>query len=174
MRVLITGRAGSGKTTVSKELNRRGYNAFDTDDMPDLSAWTDANGNKQKFNDNSFVDLNEYDWLWDGDVLRTFLEKHEDVFICGGAHNDLSFDGLFDAHFVLDVAPNTQIERILSREDNNYGKDPRMHSWVLESQQEHLEQAIQQGHIVLDANQPVSEVADQISEHLQQVQKHRA
>ncbi len=167
MRVLVTGRVGSGKTTVSKELNRRGYTAFDSDDVPGLSAWTDSNGNKKHFADNSYIDLSEYDWLWDKHVLQNLIKQHEDIFICGGAHNDLSFDDLFDAHFVLDVEPTVQIQRILNREDNDYAKDPRMHQQVIDNQREHLAKAVKMGHKVVDANKPISEVVDYMLRQLQ-------
>ena len=39
---LVTGRGGAGKSTVAEELKRRGYAAFDGDDLPGLSRSEDA------------------------------------------------------------------------------------------------------------------------------------
>ena len=40
--MLITGRSGSGKSTVYRELRRRGLPAFDTDRVAGLARWVDA------------------------------------------------------------------------------------------------------------------------------------
>jgi broad-specificity NMP kinase len=36
MKVLITGIAGTGKSTIIKELNKKGIDAIDLHDVPDL------------------------------------------------------------------------------------------------------------------------------------------
>jgi dephospho-CoA kinase len=38
---LITGRQGSGKTTVIKQLQKLGYTAYNTDDLPDVTKLQD-------------------------------------------------------------------------------------------------------------------------------------
>jgi broad-specificity NMP kinase len=39
VKVLVTGQAGSGKSSVAAELSRRGFAAYDTDAMPDVTGF---------------------------------------------------------------------------------------------------------------------------------------
>ena len=39
MKCLVTGQAGSGKSTVASELVRRGFVAYDTDSMPEVTGF---------------------------------------------------------------------------------------------------------------------------------------
>ncbi|HSX46478.1 MAG TPA: AAA family ATPase [Patescibacteria group bacterium] len=167
MRVLVTGRAGSGKTAITRELIRRKYCAFDTDDIDGLSAWQEIkSGAKVRFANNSYVDLQKYRWVWDKKILADFLLKHNDVFILGGADNDLSFDRLFDKAFVLDIKPSVQSNRIKTRADNEYGQDPRMTPLILERQKKHLSAALKQNHIRIDVNKPIERVVDELLSYL--------
>lgn len=162
-RYLVTGRAGSGKTAVTQELKRRGFVAFDSDDVPELSTWWDTATNKPVIiRDNSYVDLSRYRWVWDDSVLQNLLEQHTDIFLCGGAHNDLEFTNRFDASFVLDVHPSEQIKRLQMRSNNDYGRDPAMHGKILANQRNHLAAALKLNAHRIDANQPIENVVDDI------------
>lgn len=165
MRYLITGRAGSGKSAVTAELARRGYNAFDTDAVHGLSSWRDKTTKKLvSIKDNSFVDLNSYEWVWDPSVLNDLVSKHNDIFVCGGASNDFEFEDLFDKHFVLSVTPNIQIKRLQTRVNNDYGKDPRMFEAIIYGQALHAKKGEEYGAIIIDANLPIQTVVDTILE----------
>jgi predicted ATPase len=43
---LITGEAGSGKTAAIGELQRRGYTAYNTDELPDVTRLVDIQSGK--------------------------------------------------------------------------------------------------------------------------------
>lgn len=163
---LITGRAGSGKSAVTEELRARRLPAFDTDKVPGLSSWQDVTtGEKVRLASNSYVDLQKLQWIWDAQVLSRLLEEHADIFICGGADNDLSFNEEFDATFVLDVKPDVQIGRLSSRTNNSYGKDPRMFPVILKDQASHLTKALELGAIAINANTPIEAVVNEILSH---------
>jgi gluconate kinase len=165
---LITGRAASGKSAVADELKRRGVTAFDTDAIAGLSNWKNIKINKVvTVEDNRYVDLATLHWIWDKEVMRTFLRHRDNVFICGGADNDFDFDDLFRIHFVLDVTPAVQIERLQSRTSNDYGKDPGMFPRILEKQRVHIENAKLHSAIIIDAEQPVNAVVDTIMSYVQ-------
>jgi adenylate kinase family enzyme len=160
---LVTGRAGSGKTTVAAELRRREYAAFDTDTIKGLSGWLNAStGLIDTISDNRFVDLSIYSWVWDPAVLTAFIENNPNAFICGGAENDFKFDHLFKKHFVLSIKPAAQIQRLIDRTTNEYGKDPAMHKRILEKQLEHEKTARLHSAIIIDAEQPIDIVVDAI------------
>lgn len=160
-KVLVTGRAGSGKTTVVHELLKRGYSAFDTDEVPLLSSWVNkTTGKAVTLEDCSVVDNKLYVWLWSPALLEEFIQGHKNLFICGGADNDYDFDTLFDYHFVLDVSPQIQSERVKHRTNNTYGKG--MIPVVIDDQKNHIAKARQQKSILINADQPIVRVVDDI------------
>lgn len=164
-KVLITGRAGSGKTTVANELLKRGYTAFDADKVPSLSTWVNSKtGEAVTLADTTTVDTELYDWVWRPTQLENLTRQYVDFFLCGGADNDFSFDDLFDYHFVLDVSPDIQAERVKNRTNNDYGKG--MIAYVLKDQAEHIAQAQLRQSIIIDADQPVEQVVDKVIEKL--------
>ena len=162
MRILITGRAGSGKSAITVELRQRGFLAQDTDNIAGLCAWYHkGTGVQTTIKDNRYVP-GQYDWLWDKAILKNAVKSHPDIFICGGADNDFMFDDLFDKHFVLNVSPAAQINRLKTRVNNNYAKDPAMHSYVLAQQQDHIRTAEQRGATLINADQPITQVVNDI------------
>ncbi len=160
-KVLVTGRAGSGKTTVTGELLKRGYRAFDTDKIPLLSSWINkTTGKVVTLEDCSIVDSKLYAWLWDPAILEKFIQNYEDIFICGGADNDYDFDSMFDYHFVLDVSPQIQAKRVVHRTNNEYGKG--MIPIVLEDQKKHVAIAHKKQSNIINADRAVEQVVDDI------------
>jgi dephospho-CoA kinase len=165
---IITGRAALGKSAVAKELNSRNIKAFDTDAISELSSWRDIRTNEVvTLKDNRYVDLDTLRWVWDKEVLRTFLHHQDNIFVCGGADNDFTFDDLFHIHFVLNVTPDVQIERLQSRISNDYGKDPDMFPKIIEKQRVHIENAKLHNAIIIDAEQPIGAIVDSIMSYMQ-------
>lgn len=167
MRILVTGRAGSGKTAVASELTKRGYSAFDTDKISHLSSWRNKKTKDLiQFTDNRYVDLKKYEWVWDRVILESFLRNSNDIFICGGASNDFDFEDLFSKHFVLDVSPDIQINRLTTRSNNDYGKDPRMFEAIIQGQFNHVSKARSLGITLINADSRIEEVVDRILDQL--------
>lgn len=160
---LVTGRAGAGKTAITRELARLGYTSYDADDVPNLSSWYSLKTNEPIiFADNSYVDLTAYQWRWNTQVIQTLLDDATPLFLCGGAHNDIDCANMFDTHFVLDVLPEEQVRRVLTRTDNEYAKDPAMHTVIQKNQAQHLEKARRAGAVIIDANKPLDVVVNAI------------
>jgi dephospho-CoA kinase len=161
---LVTGRAGSGKTEVNIELNRRGYASEDTDTIPDLARWVDLKtGEKVQVDSGSVIDDTVVDWNWEETKLRTLLESNKELFLCGSAGNQLAFHDLFDEVFVLSLDPETQKAR-LSQRHSLYGKDPVMQERIVKQQQEFVVDALNLGAIAIDSDKPIVEVVDSILE----------
>jgi dephospho-CoA kinase len=166
-RVLITGRAGSGKSSISAELMRRGLPAFDADSVPGLSAWFDTYKNKAVTIDaKNYVDISRFEWRWSPEVLKEFISEHPILFLCGGADNDFDFEDVFDMHFVLKVSPSLQVKRLLERTNSSYGKNPAMHNAIIKESAKHIQAAAKLGLEIIDADTDIDTVVDEILEKI--------
>lgn len=106
-RVLLTGMSGVGKSTVVRELVARGHTAVDTDD-----GWCEPlpDGRQQ----------------WREAAVRALLDRDDTdlLFLAGCEENQVVFHDRFD-HIVLLSAPReVMLERLATRTDNAYGKQP--------------------------------------------------
>lgn len=114
MKVLIFGPSGAGKTYVSQALKQQGINAYDDGDINDLSGWYNRQGQQVPPPTTAREALdNQYSFLWNRKVLKTFLEQHTDVYVFGGSGNLFSVTDLFDKCYFLKVEPAIQKERLL-------------------------------------------------------------
>jgi dephospho-CoA kinase len=121
-RVLLTGMSGTGKSTVISELAARGYKAVDAD-CDEFSEWVEVEGDEGA--PGSPVESNR-DWVWRADRIQTLLstEDADVLFLSGCAPNMGKFLPQFD-HVVLLSAPTPVIiERLRTRTNNSYGKQP--------------------------------------------------
>lgn len=169
-RYLITGRSGTGKSEVCRELSRRGLHSYDGDKVEGLARWLDATNGQPVEPDYTLpIDPKETIWAWDLKVLQNLLDQNPDMFLCGSADNQLQFHTLFDKVFVLDVKPELQRERILRRKEHDFGKLPEMQEQILAGQKVFLEQALGLGAVAIDANLPVNAVVDTILKQIQKV-----
>ena len=109
---LITGRPGSGKTTVIEALKRRGFQAFNTDDMPEVTKLEEQETGKPVSWPAGVVDWKRYIWNWQEDGLRKLLQGGDDVFIGAVVGNQQKFYPLFDKIFALTVGADTLRKRL--------------------------------------------------------------
>jgi dephospho-CoA kinase len=160
---LITGRGGSGKSTIAQELLRRQYTCFDADDVAGLARWEDlSTGLSVNVDHNGYVDYSRVGWNWNETTLSKLLNHNSDMFLCGSASNQLQFHSRFDKVFVLILSEAVQAKRLLSRTDNGYGKHPDTLKEILHAQQTFVRQALDMGATAIDAEQSVERIVDDI------------
>jgi hypothetical protein len=154
---LVEGVSGSGKTSVCRELNRRGYHAINGD--RDLAYQGDPETGVA-------IDsaMHEHH-LWDVSRVRALVaERHEPVtFFCGGSRNFSRFIDLFDEVFVLDVDVDTLHRRLDQRPRDEWGSKPSERDLILRLHR--TKEDIPRVGVVIDATPPLAEVVDEIIRH---------
>jgi shikimate kinase len=120
-RVLITGMAGTGKSSLLHELAARGYRTVDTD----YGDYFQTIGGEL---------------LWREDRISTLLSSAPDefpgvLFVQGTTRNQVLFYPRFHHIILLSAPPEILAERLATRTTNPYGKDPAELAEVLQYQQ---------------------------------------
>lgn len=165
MKALIAGWAGTGKSTLALALQAQGLPALDSDEVPDLSSWQDLETGKTVQVDYSKpIDFDKLDWVWSPAVLERVLAEHEELFFCGNAANLWDFVDTFDVFFVFTIDTQTQRERLMSRTNNVYGKEPSVLAYTLAAQKQFEDRAINAGAVELDATLPTESIVRQVLE----------
>lgn len=170
--IYLTGNSGAGKSTIRKELSRRGYEAHDTDEN-DVSSWqnklTGKTVERPEFEaDRTKEWYDKHDWNMSREKVENLQDVAKDkiVFLCGSTSNADEMIDLFDKVYYLSIDQDTLKKRLLTRTDNDFGKAPdelaNITGW-----HDSLE-ARYRGHgaEMLDASKSVKEVVDLILESL--------
>lgn len=159
---LITGDPGAGKSAVAKLLAGRGYAAYDTDDLPDVTRLEDRAGKPADWPQRP-VDWSRYRWNWQEAALRKLLTGAGPVFVAAVVSNQERYYCLFDMIFVLVADPATLRRRLAGRGGNDYGKHPDELAGILDYHEERVAELLSAPHAVaIDATRPLEQVADDI------------
>lgn len=161
MKIYVTGVSGTGKTSIARELNRRGIPAVDMDTIchwehresrepagwePGKTAeWYEAHG-----------------WICSIDDLKRFLAENENAVALGLSSNQEDYVPLFDKVLVLRSKPEVIISRINARTENEYGKHPLEQQRILNWHKQFEEEMTAKGAIPIDADRSIAEVVDEI------------
>jgi broad-specificity NMP kinase len=160
---LITGEAGSGKTTVIQELQGRGYAAYNTDTLPDVTRLVDLQSGKLVDEwPQRPVDWSRYDWKWLEPGLKKLLNSADTVFIGAVVGNQEEFYPLFDKVLALIVDSETLKHRLLTLREHDYGKHPDELAGILASHAAREAGFMAKGALPIDSTQPLETVVETI------------
>jgi thymidylate kinase len=151
---LIEGVSGTGKTSVCKELQRRGYHAINGD--TDLAYQGDPATGKPM---DGFAHEHH---IWHVGKVRA-LVAHQDeavTYFCGGSRNWSSFVDLFDGVLVLEVDLDILNRRLDERTEDEWGGRPTERELILRLHR--TKEDIPKNGIVIDATAPIARVVDEI------------
>jgi len=154
---LIDGSSGTGKSSVSSELRKRGYQTIEGDDElayrgdPETGKPTDAPGFQYH--------------IWDVDKVREIAanKEYEVAFFCGGSRNLHKFIDVFDKVYVLDVDSETLRERLDRRTADDWDVNDTVNTTEFVLRLHATKEALPEG-ITINTARPINEVVDAILE----------
>ena len=161
---LIDGVSCAGKTTVCRELQRRGYHAIHGD--RELAYWGDLKTGEPV---EGSADAQRA-WLWDVAKVSALAadQSHAVTFFCGGSRNAHRFLGLFDAVFVLAIDRQTLDRRLAARPHTEWGGTAE-EGESFARRQHATNEGLSAHAIIIDATAPIATVVDTILGHVNQV-----
>ncbi|XTZ17087.1 AAA family ATPase [Micromonospora echinospora] len=151
---LIEGVSGTGKTSVCKELQRRGYHAINGDRElayqgdPETGEPRDRPGHEHH--------------IWRVHDVQALVADHAQpvTFFCGGSRNFHKFIDLFDGVFLLDVDLDTLQGRLDGRPEDEWGGRPAERELIIRLHR--TREDIPRNGSVIDATAPLASVVDEI------------
>lgn len=151
---LIEGVSGTGKTSVCRDLQRRGYMAINGDTAlayqgdPETGEPLAGGGHEHH--------------IWDVDRVRALIaaQDEEVTFFCGGSRNFSKFVDLFDGVFVLEIDLDTLNRRLHDRPQHEWGGRPVERELIVRLHR--TQEDVPRNGTVIDATAPLSRVVDEI------------
>jgi dephospho-CoA kinase len=169
MKILITGIAGTGKSTIVKALNERGIISIDLHDVLGLFFWQ----NKETKEKVEYSPVHSREWfdtvdrLCNIDKLKGMLDQYKNIVMAGtsGGSNQKEFLSHFDKIILLQCSPQTFIHRMKTRiNKSGYGKTKAEQDDNIEWQKEFDPQMLSYGAIPINTEGTIDEVAQKIIE----------
>lgn len=165
MRILITGIAGTGKTTTLAELQKHGYVVIDLD-ATGICRW--KNKETQEVTEygpdgRDLEWLNLHGWYCDIPILQKLLScirEDKDVFVAAIAENIEDVAKEFDKVFVLNASDNVIRSRLNARTNNHFAKKEEEQDFIFE--QGRYLMAKLRDFVELDTDKTPAEIADYI------------
>ncbi|WP_349957840.1 AAA family ATPase [Rhizobium sp. ZPR3] len=153
---LIEGVSGTGKTSVCRALQRRGFHAINGD--TDLAYQGDPETGEP------LDGLAHEHHIWDVDKVKALVadQGHAVSFFCGGSRNFPSFIHLFDQVFVLEVDLDTLTRRLAQRPENEWGGRPAERQFI--ERLHATKEDVPANGVVIDATAPLERVVAEILE----------
>ena len=154
---LIEGRSGTGKSSVCRELRRRGYRAVDGDN--ELAYQGDPVTGEPRSGTPRYGNH-----IWDVKRVREIAASREDsvAFFCGGSRNFATFLDVFDGVILLDVDLETVRRRLDDRTADDWGGTAAQKAFILRLHA--TGDGLPDG-VVVDATRPLAEVVDSVLAH---------
>lgn len=152
---LIEGVSGTGKTSVCKELQRRGYHAINGD--RELAYQGDPESGTPRTDG-----VTHEHHIWRVDQVKALVANQDEpiTFFCGGSRNFSKFIDLFDDVFVLEVDLDTLNRRLDERPENEWGGKKTERELIVRLHQ--TKEDIPNNGIIIDATATLAHVVDEI------------
>lgn len=167
MKVLLTGIAGTGKSTIIKALNEKGFVSLDLHDIPGLFFWQDKETREKV----QYTPVESREWfetvdrLCDISRLKEILSQYDNVVVAGATSgsNQEEFLSLFDKIILLQADPETLVRRMQTRiNKSGYGKTKAEQEDNIEWQKEFDPKILSYGAIPISTEGEITDAVDNI------------
>jgi dephospho-CoA kinase len=166
--ILVSGISGSGKSAVCVELQKRGYEAHDTD-LDGNAVWVDREtgettpGHSAR-SASSPEWFEKHEWRVVPEKVEALAEhaSTRTVFLCGMTANEREVWHLFARVVYLSTDAQTIRDRVASRTTNDFGKTQHEMAAILDWHEVVEEQQRQSGAVIIDATRPLSQVVGDV------------
>lgn len=159
--VLVTGMSGTGKSVALAELARRGHRVVDTDygDYAEEVRSSDEGG---------------WERLWREDRIAELLDQHDEeaLFLSGCVANQGKFYPRFDAVVLLSAPVDVILERVATRDTNDFGKSEHERRRILHDLATYEPRLRAGATAEIDTRAPLDEVVDAL-ERIANIGRHR-
>lgn len=155
---LVEGVSGTGKTSVCRELEQRGYQAINGD--RELAYQGDPQTGE------ATETAQHENHIWDVRRVRELVSDRQRAvtFFCGGSRNFSKFIDLFDEVFVLDIDLETLHRRLDQRPDDEWGSKRSERDLIVRLHR--TKEDIPDNGVVIDATRPLADVVGEILRHV--------
>jgi broad-specificity NMP kinase len=166
--ILITGIAGTGKTSIIIFLQQQGYTAYGIEDIKGICRMINRETGETITHEigSNLEAFKKYDWICDIKAVQDLMQKNRDglIFYSGTAANIDDLLPLFDQIFLLQTDKKELSRRLTERVNNRFGKSKEVQDWLFDQQIEWDKALIQKGAIPIEATQDIKTVASSIIE----------
>ena len=149
VRVLVTGMSGVGKSTLVRELRRRGFRAYDADD----DSFGEPRGDGR--------------WGWRVERVADVLERGEAapdlLFFAGCSEEQVGLP--FDYRVLLTAPAAILVQRLMARTTNGYGRSAEQRAQVLADLADVEPLLRRSADLVLVTTEPTPLIADTLLGH---------
>ena len=171
---LITGPAGSGKTSMAEQLAELGYQTVDTDSATGLCYFVNKNNKPVPYPAGADASWWEnHNYVWEIDRLKILLNKmlsgKTPIFVCGNAGNIKQAWDIFDAVYYLDIPFEMIPDRVAAETaGNSFGLRVDERAQLSRWAEAFKAKMVDAGAVMVDATAPVDAVAKDILTKLKQ------
>ena len=160
----ITGVPGTGKTTIQKELTKRGYEAYDIDETGyggPVNLATGQSASVPPIEERNLEWFDQHEWRVSRKAIEDLKKqsKNKVVYLCGTASTENLVWDLFDKVLYLNIDEATLRSRILSRNNgNDFGKSDDELQIILDRYSTAQVNLRNKAVTYVDASKPLNEV----------------
>lgn len=153
--IFVTGMSGTGKSTILRGLERRGYRVVDTD----VGGWIE---------DAASPDGAGTERLWREDRIGELIAEHErtgvPLFIAGTVRNQRGFYPRFDQIVLLSAPLEVMLDRIATRDGNPFGKTRDERDRIVKDTAEVEPLLRSSASVELDTRRPLTETLEKLAD----------
>lgn len=163
----ITGVPGTGKSTVQKELEQRGYVAYDIDQPRFGGPVNLATGERTvipPIEERSDEWFDQHEWRVSRPAIEElkFEAQENNVYLCGTTTTENLVWDLFDKVLYLNVTEAILKHRIQNRAGNDFGKTPDELQRIMDRYKDAQEKLGSLGAVIIDATGSLDEVVEEV------------